>query len=311
VRVLSEIDVDELGSLKARNEPFWLDLLDPDDHDLDTVADVLDLHGLAVEDSREFGQRPKLDRYQGRLLLVFFGLHIQEDGTPCPVEVHIHIVAEGVVTVSRVPPAQLERVRSSLEQSSICSQGELVYRVLDAVTDSLTDGLDTVAAQIDAFEQTIFDHPRASDRDRMALLRRTLNGLRRTLGVQRQVFESAIDPIAAIADETEDIRAYLADVGDHLWSALDDTEANRDALQGMLETYTNEVQERLTIVATIFLPRTVLTGFFGMNFNWMVDHLGSAWTFFGIGVGGLIASCLLIVLWLRYTGLLDRFHKQS
>ena len=59
----------------------------------------------------------------------------------------------------------------------------------------------------------------------------------------------------------------------------------------MLDTYSNEVQERLTIVATIFLPLTVLTGFFGMNFNWMIDNLSSAWAFFALGVGGPVAAC--------------------
>lgn len=311
MRVLSEIDLDELRALTARHEPLWLDLRDPDEHDLAEVGEVLGLHELAVEDSREFGQRPKLDHYHNQLLLVFYGLHVQEDGIPCPVEVHIHVVSGCVLTISRVPPAQLERVRDTLQPNSSCSQGELVYRVLDSVADSLTDGLDTVAAEIDAFEQTIFTRPRARDRDRMAVLRRTLNGLRRTLGVQRQVFDRAAQQIAAIADDTEDIHAYLTDVGDHLWRAFDDTEANRDALQGMLETYTNEIQERLTIVATIFLPLTALTGFFGMNFNWMIDHLGSAATFFGVGVGGLLASCLLIVVWLRHSGLLDRPHHQD
>jgi magnesium transporter len=310
VQVLSEIDPDELRTLTARREPLWLDLRDPDEPDLAAVGEVLGLHKLAVEDSLEFGQRPKLNRYDDRVLLVFFGLHVQDDGTPCQVEVHIHVVPGCVLTISRVPPAQLDRVHASLQDSPSCSQGELVYRVLDALADSLTDGLETVAAEIDAFERTIFNHPRARDRDRMAVLRRTLNGLRRTLGVQRQVFDRATDQIAAIADDTEDIRSYLIDVGDHLWRALDDTEANREALQGMLDTYTNEIQERLTIVATIFLPLTALTGFFGMNFNWMIDHLGSAATFFGFGVGGLLASCLLIVAWLRYTGLLDRSHDR-
>jgi magnesium transporter len=311
VRVLSEIDLDELRALKARHEPLWLDLRDPDDHDLAEVGEVLGLHQLAIEDSREFGQRPKVNRYDDRLLLVFFGLHVKDDGTPSPVEVHIHVVSGCVLTIGRVPPAQLERVRDSLQPSSHCSQGELVYRVLDAMADSLTDGMETVAAQIDAFGQTIFTRPRASDRDRMAVLRRTLNGLRRTLGVQRHVFDQATDQIAAIADDTEDIRSYLSDVGDHLWRALDDTEANREALQGMLETYSNEIQERLTIVATIFLPLTALTGFFGMNFNWMINHIGSTATFFGLGIGGLLASCLLIVIWLRHTGLLHRSQDQK
>src|SRR6202000_1451291 len=100
----------------------------------------------------EFGQRPKLDRYESRLLLVFFGLRISTDGTPGPVEVHIHVAEGAVLTVSRVPPVQFERVRESLRSTTECSQGQLVYRVIDAVADSLTDGLDTAPGQIGALE---------------------------------------------------------------------------------------------------------------------------------------------------------------
>jgi magnesium transporter len=311
VRALDEIDRDQLGELRARHEPVWLDLRDPDEHELAAVGEVLGLHELALEDSREFGQRPKLDRYDDQLLLVVFGLTLDEDGNPAPVEVHVHVVRGCVLTISRTPPAQLERVRRRLDHGPDCGEAVLVYRVLDAVVDSLTDGLEVVAAEVDAFERTIFDRPRARDRDRMAVLRRSLNGVRRTLVIQRQVFGRVVDQIATIADDADDVRTYLADVGDHLWQALDDVEADRETLQGMLDTYSNEVQERLTIVATIFLPLTVLTGFFGMNFTWMLDHIGSAWAFFGFGVGGPVAACLAIVLWLRRTGPLDQNRGPS
>ena len=77
----------------------------------------------------------------------------------------------------------------------------------------------------------------------------------------------------------------------------------RESLQGMVETYSNEVQERLTIVATIFLPLTVLTGFFGMNFNWLISHIGPAWAFWGLGIGGLVISAAAIAVWLRRSGM--------
>jgi magnesium transporter len=71
----------------------------------------------------------------------------------------------------------------------------------------------------------------------------------------------------------------------------------------MLETYSNEVQERLTIVATIFLPLTVITGFFGQNFAWLSNHIGSAWAFWGLGIGCLLISGCAIVVWLIRSGL--------
>lgn len=298
------VDLDDLRARHARHEPTWLDLTDPDEAELADVAAVLGLHPLALEDSREFGQRPKLDRYDDQVLVVVYGLTMPPGGTPELVEVHVHVVGSSVLTISRRPPAPLGRVRRHLHPA--CSPGELVYRVIDAVVDSLTAGLEVVAAEVDGFEETIFDHPRARDRDRMAVLRRALNGLRRTLVVQRQVFPRVAEQVVALSDDEDESRAYLADVGDHLSQALDEIDADRESLQGMLDTYSNEVQERLTIVATIFLPLTALTGFFGTNFQWLLDHIGSGWAFAVFGVGGTVLSCVGIVAWLARTGLLDR-----
>jgi magnesium transporter len=137
----------------------------------------------------------------------------------------------------------------------------------------------------------------------MAVLRRSLGSFRRVLVVQRQVFDRMVERIASLPGLEQDLSSYWRDVGDHLWRALDELEASRESLQGMLDTYTNEVQERLTIVATIFLPLTAVTSFFGQNFNWMINHIGSTWAFWGLGIGGLVVSCLGIVAWLVRSGL--------
>jgi magnesium transporter len=163
--------------------------------------------------------------------------------------------------------------------------------------------LEKVADDVDSHETEVFRHPRARDRDRMAVLRRSLGALRRVLVIQRQEFAATIDQINEILGVENDAGTYWRDVGDHLWRAIDEVETARDSLQGMLDTYTNEVQERLTIVATIFLPLSVLTGFFGQNFTWLINHVGSEATFWGLGVGGMVVSATLIVTWLIRSGL--------
>jgi magnesium transporter len=302
MRLLRTAELDELRDLCRRGEFFWLDLHDPSRGELETVSEILHLHPLALEDTQEFGQRPKVDDYENQLLLVYFGAASGEDG-PVPVEVHLHISGSFVITVHRDHCAEFDRVQASLERTPAKNETALVYRVIDALTDSLIDVLDGVAAQIDEYETIVFRRPRARDRDRMALLRRTLGGLRRVLVVQRQIFERAIERIDALPGLEQDLTDYWRDVGDHLWRALDEIEVARDSLQGMLDTYANEVQERLTIVATIFLPLTVITGFFGQNFTWMINHIGSAWAFWGLGVGGLLVSIATIVGWLMRSGL--------
>ena len=86
----------------------------------------------------------------------------------------------------------------------------------------------------------------------------------------------------------------------------DTIDSYRDLLTGAMDVYLstvsnrlNVVMERLTIVATIFLPLTLLTGFFGMNFGWLVRHIQTPWAFWAFGVGGSLVSSLSILLWIR------------
>jgi magnesium transporter len=67
----------------------------------------------------------------------------------------------------------------------------------------------------------------------------------------------------------------------------------------------NAVMKQLTLVSTIFLPITALTGFFGMNFGWMVGHIESPAAFFALGVGGGLVAALALVLWFKRARFLD------
>lgn len=301
--MLRSADLHELRELRERREFVWLDLDDPDPGTLETVGRLLNLHELALEDTREFGQRPKLDVYGEELLMVYFGATDDSDGVPTPVEVHLHVGEDFVLSVHREPCRQFDLVRPALSRQPKSDERALVYRLVDALTDSVLDVLERVASRVEEYETQVYDRPRARDRDEMAILRRALGRLRRVLVIQRQVFDRAVERTAALPGMGESLAVYYRDVGDHLYRAIDEAESARDSLQGMLDTYTNEVQERLTIVATIFLPLTVITGFFGQNFNWLISHIGPAWAFWGLGVGGLVASALALFSWLVHSGL--------
>ena len=303
MQMLTSVDLPELGELRARDEFFWLDLDDPEPQTVELVGEMLGLHRLAIEDTQEFDQRPKVDTYGDQLLLVYFGVGENAEGLPEPVEVHMHIGARFVLTVHRDRCRQFDHARTLLERHPADSEQTLIYRVIDSLTDSILDVLDRVAARVELHESEVFNRPRARDRDRMAVLRRALGSLRRMLVVQRQVFDRAVEKIVALPGFDERLASYYRDIGDHLWRAIDDVETARDSLQGMLDTYTNEVQERLTIVATIFLPLTLIASFFGQNFGWLTRHIGSTSAFWGLGVGGLVVSGLAIYLWLVRSGL--------
>src|SRR6478736_10506416 len=98
MQVLDTVDLDAIRALHERGEFFWLDLDSPKDADLDALGKLLQIPDLAIEDTKEFGQRPKIDEYVDRVLIVFYGAHDTD-----LVEVHIHVSGQEVVTVRRAP----------------------------------------------------------------------------------------------------------------------------------------------------------------------------------------------------------------
>ena len=102
MEVLTGVDRDQIEALLARDEFFWLDLEAPSDAELDTAGELLGLHELALEDTREFDQRPKLDHYPDRVLLVYWTAHVTPNQLGIElVEVHLHISGGFLFTVRR------------------------------------------------------------------------------------------------------------------------------------------------------------------------------------------------------------------
>jgi magnesium transporter len=64
----------------------------------------------------------------------------------------------------------------------------------------------------------------------------------------------------------------------------------------------NDVMKQLTVIATIFLPLAFITGFFGQNFGWMINHIGKAWAFWGLGIGSMVATGVGLLVWFRRKG---------
>jgi magnesium transporter len=306
VRVLDAIDPDAIGALRGADEYFWLDLVAPPAEDLRRLAELFALHEIVLEDLEHFGQRPKLDDYERFVQVVFYGVEGDE-----LVEVHVIVHGDAMVTVRRRPCAALEAVRPRIEQLDAEREEHAIYRVLDALTDSYFPLLERMEDEIEQVEQRIVeDGGRAPDLHAFAARRRRLSALRRVVGPQRDMLAGAGDFMDRVpglrADQAHD---YYRDVYDHLLRIGDGIDGLRDVLTSIHDIYLsaqsnrlNEVVYRLTVVGTIFLPITFITGFFGQNFGWLVDHIRSEAAFWVLGIGLEVVSVWGLLVWFRRAG---------
>jgi magnesium transporter len=309
VPCFTALDEDDIRQHLREDQFFWLDLISPSQAELSRLADIFHFHPLAVHDTAQFGQRPKLDNYGDHIFLVFYGVR-QEGDQPELDEVHMFISGQYLVTVHRGPLVPFEQQRKELSGRTLHSEQFLLYRVLDALTDSFFPVLSELDNEIDTLESAVLENPTSAQLQRLFALKRQLIAMRKVVTPQRDIFARSIDELAELPGLQLDERDYFRDIYDHLIRISDLIDSYRDLLSGATDLYLstvsnkqNDVMKQLTVIATIFLPLSFITGFFGQNFSYLVtDLIRSEWTFWAIGVGSMLATCVVLLGFFRRKG---------
>jgi magnesium transporter len=295
-------DRDTVEGLLARGNFFWLDLDQPSEGDFQILRDVFKFHPLAIEDSEHFDQRAKLDDYDDFVFVVVYGAAPDDDRL---VEVHCFYSERFLITVHRDDcPAFAEiRRRYRQREQKIEQPSLLLYRVVDGLVDSFFPVLAALDDRIDELEDAIFLKADDKQLQEIFQMKRLLVGLRKAVSPQRDTFARLMGGIAQLPGLAEEDERYFRDIYDHLIRISDLIDSYRDLLTGAMDVYLstvsnrlNSVMKQLTIIATIFLPLSWLTGFFGQNFGFMVRHIGRWETFIGLGFGSelLVLAALLL-----------------
>ena len=279
----------------------WVDYEGPSDKDLSELAKLIKLHPLTLEDAHTFRQRPKIEEYEGYMFMVVFGVDANtESGGPLLREVHIIISGDYVITIHRQPSAALADLRERYDEQKVRSEQFLVYRILDAITSTFIPVLTRTDDDIDDLEQSVIDNASAEDLQRIFSLKRDLVAMRRVVTPMRDMFVRNADRIAELPGLETDDRLYFRDLYDGLVRVSELVDSYRDLLSGATDMYLStvanrqgEINKQLTIIATIFLPLTFLTGFFGQNFAFLTGHIiNHTWTFWVFGIGLLVVSAI-------------------
>ena len=154
----------------------------------------------------------------------------------------------------------------------------------------------------------MLERPRRELLGRVYRLKQEVHELQRLIATQRDQFQNASDAILDLAGLSRGTRAYLRDIGDHLTQIAGELQRQNDDLTALAGIYFNASAERLnrtatrlSVVATFFVVWTLITGFFGQNFQWLVDNVESLTDFLVFGVGGLVLPTVVLatVLWIK------------
>jgi magnesium transporter len=290
---------------------LWLDVTAPGPEDLAFLAEALGLHPVTVDDLTQFGQRPKIEDFGNLAYLVSYGL----TGPSAQLaEVHFLYAETFLVTVRHESCHALDTTRDRIGQEGTGLPGGsrrarliLLHNILDQLIDSFFPALADLDDRIDALQEQIFARPRTDQLSALFDMQRWLVSVRKIISPQRDMVASLVAGVVTLPGTTSASDPYLRDLYDHLIRISDLIDSYRDLLSNAMSAYLsmvsnnlNEVMKQLTVIATVFLPLSFLTGFFGQNFGWMVARLGSLQAFFILGFGTeLLAVTALYLLFHR------------
>jgi magnesium transporter len=310
IPILPKFDPDAIRQRLERHEFFWADLTLDVEASLDEIQSAFGLGPGAVAALKLFGRdggdggAPRRRVYVDAEHVVFPFWYVRRPQAdvrerPEALEVHeVKVVLHGdyLLTVHETADDLTYLVGDGLPSGR--SERYLVYVVLEAMTSTFFRALLILQDAMGEFQADVLASEGRAHRGDAELIRGVrlrLTELRRFAGPERVLFARASGEMEHVPGLEADHGRYFDRISQELDRIIDGIDAASGGLSSALQVQLNETTYRLTIVATIFLPLTFLTGFFGMNFGWMVDQVDSGAAFWLLGVGGCVAAVLLIV----------------
>jgi len=291
---------------------LWVDFSDePPEACEPILRETFGFHPLAVDDALEEVHVPKIDDWGQYLYIVLHAVVFdqQEERPLDTLELDVFLGQNYLVTHQTRPIATTDRLWTLCRRDERQLQkgaGHLLYRLIDELVADYMPAVDGIDEAIDEIEDQVFDNPTPSLLEHIFTLKRALLRLRRIIAPQREVLNKLARGDYAVI-HAED-RVFFRDVYDHLVRLFDVTESLRDLVGSTLDTYLsvvnnrmNDVMKTLTVITTLFMPLSFLSGFFGMNFFQPIISL-DAWT--GRAAFGLVLAAMALLpvgmyLWMR------------
>ena len=248
---------------------------------IEEIGKLFNLHSLILEDIVDTDQRPKIKDFRDYIFIILKMLYCDKKSNEMKIEQVSLILGKNYVISFQEREGDVfdfirDRIRNNIGRIRKLGADYLVYSLMDAIVDNYFTIIEKLDEEIENLEDKVISQQNPANVQAIHKLKRDLIFLRKSVWPLREVIsilERGESPLVL-----ESTNLYLRDVYGHTIQVMDTVESLRDIISGILDIYLssintrmNEIMKVLTIIATIFIPLTFITGIYGMNFQYMPE----------------------------------------
>ena len=269
---------ERLKELVESGVKLWVDLVDSTKEEFSYLGDILNLHPVTVDDLSDEGTRVKIEVFENYNFIVLYNLFM--DVRINKYEYDVVIGNNFIITKdTRKEIKILEKIKNDEKALlKILDKGPdfLLHIIMDRVIDSYFSILERLDIILEETEDELFNRGSKECLFKVIELKRDVSLFKRIVVSEREELLGLLRKESMfVSDET---KIYFRDNYDSIISIFDSLDSMRDSLIGIQDTYLsftsnklNEIMKVLTIIATIMMPLTLITGIYGMNFDFMPE----------------------------------------
>ncbi len=287
IRRIREAPATAVGA--SPDEMVWIDITSPGLEESTLLRERLGLHPLAVEDCLRGRQRPKIDRYPGYFLFIFYATRINPVRARMALnEIHLFLGSTFLITVHDQEVPEISQIVDGwkLDPGRLNDPGTIAHALLDQIIDDYFPVLEHFSHRLEHMEHRAFNDPDATTVEDAFLLRQEMITMRRVLAPQRDALSSLVrHDLPYVRPE---LVPYFQDIHDHVLRVMEEIDAFREVLTGLVEYQAtkasnrlNEVVQTLTAWSIILMTISVIAGIYGMNFV-VMPELRLSWGYYAV-----------------------------
>ena len=280
-KLITDLTIKDIPDiLKGKEGLLWVDIEINPDEKIEPLLETFGIHPLTIEDCTVPNVRPKLEQFEEYLFLVLHAVSYEQKEKKVRLsELDLCLGKNFLISVhgGAIPSVDLAKQRTRENLSNFNKGADfLLYSIIDALVDNYFPILGQLDRNFDQLEDEMSAEPTPKTLDHLYDLKKDVGYLRRTLGPQRDIVNLLARGHYALIKQTH--YHHFRDIYDHLVRLSDLVDISRDAVADILDVYAsvsfnrfNEITKVLTIIATIMMPLTLITGIYGMNFKYMPE----------------------------------------